>query len=155
MSWKITPLYFFSSNLIYLGQKYPIKMKFLDFWVFGEKFTKFLMSYLKMQVSFSLDFASLLKIMRDKTSVLFSLKLYMVFTKEAHQSAKFQTFHCSVENSPNLYFHRLILLKVYKIQLKKYRGVMSHDTEVWCQIWRKTNVLFQEWQEFGEFWSKH
>ena len=29
----------------------------------------------------------------------------------------------------NLYFDRLFLLKVYKISAKKYRGVMSHDTE--------------------------
>ena len=32
---------------------------------------------------------------------------------------------------------------------------MSHDTEEWCKIWRKTNLLFQKWQEFGEFWSEH
>ena len=35
-----------------------------------------------------------------------------------------------------------------------YRGVMSHDTEDWCKIRRKTN-LFQNWQKFGEFLSKH
>ena len=39
--------------------------------------------------------------------------------------------------------------------LKKYIGVMSHHTEEWCQIWRKTNLLFEKWQEFDEFWSKH
>ena len=32
---------------------------------------------------------------------------------------------------------------------------MPHDTEEWCKIWRKTNLLFQKWQEFGEFWSEH
>ena len=32
---------------------------------------------------------------------------------------------------------------------------MSHDTENWCKIWRKTDLLFQKWQEFGEFLSKH
>ena len=37
----------------------------------------------------------------------------------AHQSAKFQTFDCSCKISPNLYFHRLLLLKVYKILAKK------------------------------------
>ena len=58
MSWKITPLYFLSSSLIYFGQKWPIKVKLLDFWLFGWKFTKSFMSYLKPQV-FSLNFASL------------------------------------------------------------------------------------------------
>ena len=32
---------------------------------------------------------------------------------------------------------------------------MCHDTEEWCKIWRKTNLLFQKWQKFGEFWSVH
>ena len=31
---------------------------------------------------------------------------------------------------------------------------MSCDTENRCKIWRKTDLLFQKWQEFGEFWSK-
>ena len=43
----------------------------------------------------------------------------MIFTKGAHRSAKFQTFDCSGEISPNLYFDRLLLLKVYKISAKK------------------------------------
>ena len=27
---------------------------------------------------------------------------------------------------------------------------MSHDPEDWCKMWRKTDLLFQKWQEFGE-----
>ena len=44
--------------------------------------------------------------------------------------------------------------KYVKFQLKKYRGVMSHGTEEWCQILRKMYLLFQRWQEFGGFWFK-
>ena len=66
VSWKITPLYFFSSNLYTLNKK-----QFSDFWMVGWKFTKFLMSCLKLQVSFSLNFASLFSVMRDNSSVLF------------------------------------------------------------------------------------
>ena len=44
--------------------------------------------------------------------------------------------------------------KYTKFKLKKYRRVMSHDPEDWCQIWRKTVLLFQKWQEFGEFWPE-
>ena len=70
---------FFSSNLIYFG-----------------KLTKSFMSYLKSQVSFSLNFASIFNVMRDNSSVLSWLKLYMIFTKGAHQSAKFhENFNCS------------------------------------------------------------
>ena len=43
----------------------------------------------------------------------------MIFTKGAHHSAKFQTFDCSGEISPNLYFDRLLLLKAYKISAEK------------------------------------
>ena len=32
---------------------------------------------------------------------------------------------------------------------------MPHDTEDWCKIWTKTNLLFENWQELGEFWSTH
>ena len=39
-------------NLIYFGRKRPIEVKFSDFWVVVWKFTKFLKSYLKQQVSF-------------------------------------------------------------------------------------------------------
>ena len=58
-------------------------------------------------------------------------------------------------------FHQICTLigffcwKYIKFQLKKYRGVVSHDTEDWCKIWRKTDLLFQNWQEFGEFLSEH
>ena len=68
--------------------------------------------------------------MRDNSSVLFLQKVSsLIFTKEVYQSAIFQTFDCSGEISPNLYFDRLLLLKAYKILAKKYREVMSHDTE--------------------------
>ena len=71
---------------------------------------------------------------------------------------KVQNFRLS---TAHVKFHQICTLidsfcwKYIKFQLKKYRGVMSHDTEEWCKIWRKTDLLFQKWQEFGEFWFKH
>ena len=75
--------------------------------------------HLKPQVSFSLTFASLFSVMRDNSSVLFQLKLYLIWTKGTHQSAKFHTLDCSHEISPNLYFARLLWLKVYQTSAKK------------------------------------
>ena len=49
VSWKITPLYYFSSKLIYFGQKEPIEVTFSDIWVVGWTSNKFLMSHLKPQ----------------------------------------------------------------------------------------------------------
>ena len=131
-------------------------------------------------------------------------------SKEAHQSVKFETFDCSRENSPNLYFDSL-LLKVYQIwakegqrnyvsrhlwvmqnlkknwflvskmarflwiltralkslknltliayfgakyitfDLKKCRGVISHDSEEWCKIWNKNWLGF--WKTTWEIWQ--
>ena len=35
--------------------------------------------------------------------------------------------------------------------LKKYRGVIFHDTEGWCKMWRKTDLWFWKWKEYGKF----
>ena len=32
---------------------------------------------------------------------------------------------------------------------------MSRDTEEWCKVYRKADLLFQKWQEFGELWPEH
>ena len=61
----------------------------------------------------------------------------MIFTKGAHQSAKFQTFDCSGEISPNLYFDRLLLLKVYKVSVKK-------SMEELCLMIPKSGPKFEE-----------
>ena len=34
--------------------------------------------------------------------------------------------------------------KHIKIYMKKNRRVMSHDTEKWCKVWRKTESWFQK-----------
>ena len=58
-------------------------------------------------------------------------------------------------------FHQIYTLmgsfcqKYIKFQLKKYKGVMYHNTEEWCKIWRKANLLFLKWQDFGEFWFEN
>ena len=43
----------------------------------------------------------------------------MIWTKGTHQSAKCQPFDCSRKIPQNLYFDKLLLLKVYKISTKK------------------------------------
>ena len=40
--------------------------------------------------------------------------------------------------------------------LKKYRGVIFHNIEEWCKIWRKTGSWFGIWhEEFGKFSPEH
>ena len=117
------------------------------------------MSFFKQKVSFSSKFGSLFSVMRDNSSVLFYLKLYMILTKGVHQSAKFQTFDCSREISPSSYHDRLLLLKVYNISakkvqrsyvswhrramqnLKKNRFVVSKMTRIWWNMIRALKSL--------------
>ena len=45
----------------------------------------------------------------------------------------------------HLYWYFLVIF-----DLKKYRGVIFHDTREWCKIWRNTNLWFSKWhEEFG------
>ena len=37
--------------------------------------------------------------------------------------------------------------KYLMFDLKKYRGVIFHDTEEWCEIWRKLDLWFGKWHE--------
>ena len=113
-----------------LWTKDPMDVKFSSLWVNGWEFTKSFM-YLKPPVSFPLDFALLFSVMRDTFSVLFQLKLYMVWRKGYHEYTQFQIFDCSRERSPK------------KVQ----RGY----SEEWCRIWRKTPLLFQKWKALGGF----
>ena len=48
-----------------------------------------------------------------------TVQVFYTFLAETHQSTKFQTFDCSSEISPNLYFDRLLFLKLYKMSAKK------------------------------------
>ena len=72
VSWKITPLYFFSSNNMYFAHKEPIKMKiFWDFWVLGSNFVEFLMPILKRRVNSPPNFVSLFNFTKENSSLLF------------------------------------------------------------------------------------
>ena len=73
VSWKITPLYFFSSNNIYFAQKEPIKVKIFEtFKCLCQNLSNSLyMSILKWQVDSSPNLISLFSFMKDNSSVLF------------------------------------------------------------------------------------
>ena len=72
----------------------------------------------------------------------------MIFTKGAHQSSKFQTFDCSGEISPNLYFDSLLLLKVCKVSAKTlwrsyvswYQRVVQNLKKNWFFVSKMTRI---------------
>ena len=98
---------------------------------------------------FFFKLSSFFSVMRDNCETLFDLD------SGTHWSAKFQTFDCSREISPNLYFHRLLLLGVYKISAKKSIEELCLMTLKNDAKFEEKHVLFQKWQKFGEFWSEH
>ena len=61
----------------------------------------------------------------------------MIFTKGIHHSANFQTLDRLDEISPNFYFDRLLLLKVYKVSAKK-------SMEEICLMIPKSGAKFEE-----------
>ena len=165
---------FFSSDLIYFGQKQPIEVKCSDFSVVGWNLTKFLMSYLKPQASFSLNFASLFSAMRDNYSILLYTMLYFLaetlydLDKRVMKNLKENQFFVSKmtriwwilirapKSLNNLHFDWSLPCKAYNFWPKKYKWVIFHDTEVSCKIWGKTDFWFGKWHdEFGKFSPEH
>ena len=62
-------------------------------------------------------------------------------------------FHHSTRKSQSWNFAWILLSKAEMYELKIYRGVMCHDKETWCKIWRGIDLSFQNWhKEFDEFW---
>ena len=60
----------------------------------------------------------------------------------------------ALKSLQNLHFYLLLLCKVL-FDLKKYRGVIFHDTG-WCKIWRKPDLWFGKWHEkYAKFSPEH
>ena len=90
-SWKITPLYFCSSNIYTLATRSQLKHRFFSFQVLGSKFVKFLKKVLKWKVNSSSIFVSFFTVMTHNSSVKLKLKHFLLWTKESLQSSNFDT----------------------------------------------------------------
>ena len=87
------------------------------------------------------------------SSVSWGITLLYISAEMLHNKDKRNLSKCKVTTAHVKFLQICTLIgsicwKYIKFQLKKYRGFMSYDTEVWCKIRRKTNFLFQKWQEF-------
>ena len=84
-------------------------------------FTKFVMSFLKPRASFSSNFASLSSVMRNNSSVLFHVKLYIPSRKRTLDGYKFSKF-------------QLLAWKLTKFQIPQFSlefciTFQCHDTQ--------------------------
>ena len=140
VSWKITRLYFLAQTSYTLDKKSSSKRNFHTFWVL----VKFHEIPVIFETTSQFFFKRSITLSWEITLLYHKVSLYMNWTKGAHQSLKFQTFECSRQHK----FHQICALigsfcwKYIEFQLKKYWGVISHDTAERCKIWRKTD-LFQ------------
>ena len=118
---------------IYFAQKGQITVQILETLVLRWKFTKFL-SFLKQQINFSSNFASLFSIMRHNSSVLFSWN-FICF--QQNEPIKVQIWWNFTWAAKSLKFCPLMgscCKNHIKFSLKKDRRVIPHDVEEWCKV---------------------
>ena len=103
---NITPLYFLSWNIVYFGQKQPIKVQIFE--IFGCSGQNLLNSLCQFSTNKLVPFQILhhfLLFITHNSPV--NLKLIYIFflIKGPHKSSNFRTFKCSGENLPNSSCH--------------------------------------------------
>ena len=118
MSWDITPLYFFSRNLIYFQQKKPIKVQV--WWNFtweiqSLKFCTLMGSLCSNHIKFQLKRIEQLSLMTLKSDEKFTEKLTCGF-KYDKELGEFLPNHSKVWK---FHFDELFLSKVHKVWVKK------------------------------------
>ena len=101
VSWKISPLYFFSSNNTYFTQKEHIKVKYFETFECSEQ------NLSNSLCQFWNKFASFFIFMTHNYSVNFKPIHFLLGIKVSHQSPTFETFKCSGENLCNSSCHFL------------------------------------------------
>ena len=102
MSWKITPLYFFSSNNIYFAQKEPIKVNIFETSkCSGQNFSNSLcQSWNNKSIPLRILYPSLVSWKITLLHFFSSNNIYFA-QKEPIKVKIFETFKCSVQNLSN------------------------------------------------------
>ena len=63
-----------------------------------------------------------------------------------------QTLHTLHERDQSTRNQMLFLSKVHKVWAKNYRGIIFHDTEQWCKVWRNSDLVVSK-MVWGIRWS--
>ena len=98
---NITPLYPFTSSIIYFGKKEPIKVQFLRLSSGRIKICQFWNG----EVDSSSNFISFFIVKTHNSCVNFKLIHFLLWKKGSHQSPTFETFECPGEKLPNSSCH--------------------------------------------------
>ena len=62
----------------------------------------------------------------------------------------------ALESLKNFHFNELLLRRYILLELKKYRGIIFHETEEGYKICRGVDFSFQNWHKvFDKIWAEH
>ena len=101
VSWKITPLYFFSSNNIYFAQKESIKVKIFETFEYsGRILSNFLCQFWNKSIPLQILYPSSVSWKITPLYFFSSNNIYFA-QKEPIKMKIFETFKCSGQNSSN------------------------------------------------------
>ena len=145
MSCKITPLSFFSSNVKYFAQKEPIKVEILKILSVQVKIPQILVIFETINQFFS-NFASLFSAMRNKSSIIFYVKFYILLKKRVYQSTNLVKFHVSSQKSNILHFDGFLLsyrINCINFQLKKTEELSLVTLKSDAKIKEKLTYVFK------------
>ena len=135
VSWKITPLYLFRSNIIYFAQKGPIKVQILETFECSDQNSPNSCQFWNNKLVF-LQILHQSSVSWDITPLYFFSWNFIYFQqKEPIKVQIWWNFTWAVK----IFLKFCTLMGSFcknhiKFQLKKYRRVFSHDTEEWCKV---------------------
>ena len=140
LSWKITPLYFYRSNGTHFPQKEPITVKILRISSAQVKIQQILFIFETINQFF---FEHLITLQCQEKQIFDTFLAEIVYTFNKRSLLRY-TF-CEISAIESLKFCTLMgsfSPNHIKFQLKKYRRIISHDTEEWCKVYRNTDFWF-------------
>ena len=151
VTWEITLLYFFSWNVIWFGLKEPIKVqnfRLLTAHMTFHQICTFIGPFYWKCIKFQLK--KYRGVMSHDTEDWYKIEGKLIFCVKNDKNLV--NYDLSTGDSRNFCFDWFLFCKIYDIWHEKYMGVIFHDCEEWCKIWRKTDLRFGKWhEEYGKF----
>ena len=132
--------------------------EFGEFWHEHSKFSKFLLWLVLfvqniVRLTWKIpEWKSPVSFMTLKSDAKFEEKLTCGLENDIRSRPNFNQSNWKISK---LGLYRTFFPKKNMYKLKICRGVMSHDNEEWCKIWRGIDLSFQHYhEEFDEFWPE-
>ena len=146
LNWEVNSFSNFPSFFLVMTHNYPVNFKliyfllwikgsqespnFWDFQVLWWKFVKLVMSFLKAQVSFPSNFASIFSATKHNSSVIFYPKHYILWSKAVYQSVNFWDFQ-GLESEFVKFFMSVLKRKVNSSSdFLAFFSVIRHNSSV-------------------------